>query len=85
MGGGDKTAPHAIPAKLFCPVGSPARYNMDELQVQDRHGLTVAAVYCDAAISLGEIIIACGPGWINERYCGRSEFERAAWAEGACW
>ncbi len=82
---GDKTAPHAILAKLFCPVGSPAQYDIDDLQVRDKYGRTVAAVYCNAAVSLGEIMIVFGLGWINEWYCDRSEFERAAWAEGVCW
>lgn len=82
---GDKTAPHAVLAKLLCPVGSPAQYDIDDRQVRDRYDRTVAVVYCDTAISLGEIMIEFGLGWINEWYCDKSEFERAAWTEGVCW
>ena len=82
---GNKTAPHAVLAKLLCPVESPAQDDIDDLQVQDKYGRTVAVVYCDTAISLGEIMIEFGLGWINEWYCDRSEFERAAWTKGACW
>ena len=82
---GNRTAPHAILAKLLCPVDSPAQYDIDDLQVEDRYERTVAVVYCDTGISLGEIMIEFGLGWINEWYCDKSEFERAKWTEGVCW
>ncbi len=82
---GDKTAPHAVLVRLFCPVGSPAQYDIDDLQVQDRYGRTVATVYCNGAVSLGEIMIHFGLGWINQWYCDKSEFEMAPWTQGSCW
>ena len=82
---GNKTAPHAILARLLCPVGSPAQYDIDDLQGQDKYGRTVAVVYCNAAISLGEIMIEFDLGWINGWYCDRSEFGRAPWTQGTCW
>lgn len=82
---GDMTAPHAVLARLFCPVGHPAQYDIDDHQVQDRYGRTIASVYCNTAISLGEIMIKFGLGWINQWYCDKSEFERAAWTQGTCW
>ena len=82
---GDATKPHAILARLLCPVGSAAQYDIDNLQMEDRYGRTIAVVYCDTGISLGEIMIEFGLGWINEWYCDKSEFERAEWTEGVCW
>ena len=81
---GNPAMPHAVLARLLCPVGSPAQYDIDDLQVRDRYGRTIATVYCSTGLSLGEIMIEFGLGWINEWYCDKSEFGQDSWAQGAC-
>ena len=75
---GNPGMPHAVLARLLCPVGSPAQYDIDDLQVRDRYGRTIAMVYCNTGLSLGEIMIGFGLGWVNEWYCDKSEFGRDA-------
>ena len=82
---GNYTMPHAVLAKLLCPVGSPAQYDIDDKQRQDRYERTIAVVYCNTELHLGEIMIGFGLGWINDHYCDKSEFEFADWTRGSCW
>lgn len=82
---GNYTMPHAVLAKLLCPVGSPAQYDIDDKQRQDRYERTIAVVYCNTELHLGEIMIGFGLGWINDDWCDRSEFEFADWTHGSCW
>lgn len=82
---GNHTMPHAVLAKLLCPVGSPAQYDIDDKQRQDKYKRTVAVVYCNTELHLGEIMIGFGLGWINDYWCDRSEFEFADWTHGSCW
>ena len=82
---GNYTMPHAVLAKLLCPVGSPAQYDIDDKQRQDKYERTIAVVYCNTELHLGEIMIGFGLGWINDYYCDKSEFEFADWTHGSCW
>lgn len=82
---GNYTMPHAVLAKLLCPVGSPAQYDIDDKQIQDKYGRTLANVYCNTELHLGEIMIGFGLGWINDYWCDKSEFEFADWTYGICW
>ena len=81
---GNPNMPHAVLARLLCPVGSPAQYDIDDIQVEDRYGRTIAMVYCNTGLSLGEIMIEFGLGWTNEWYCDKSEFGQDAWARDVC-
>lgn len=81
---GNPNMPHAVLARLLCPVGSPAQYDIDDLQERDRYGRTIAMVYCNTGLSLGEIMIGFGLGWVNEWYCDKSEFGQDVWAQDAC-
>lgn len=81
---GNPNMPHAVLARLLCPVGSPAQYDIDDLQVRDQYGRTLAMVYCNTGLSLGEIMIGFGLGWVNEWYCDKSEFGQDVWAQDAC-
>ena len=81
---GNPGMPHAALARLLCPVGSPAQYDIDDVQVRDRYGRTIAMVYCNTGLSLGEIMMGFGLGWVNGWYCDKSEFGQDPWAQGAC-
>ena len=82
---GNSTAPHAVFAREICPVGSTTYYDIDDKQVTGPYGRTIAVVYCDMmAISLNELLIGFGLGWINEYYCTQSEFRHDAWVRDSC-
>ncbi len=76
---GDTEAPHAVLARILCPVGSVAYHDVDDMQPVDVYGRTVAVVYCSGA-SLNQLMVEFGLGWINEYYCPRSEFHDERWA-----
>ena len=82
---GNIQMPHAVLARLLCPVGSPAQYDIDDMQIQDRYNRTVALVYCNTELHLGEIMMGFGLGWIDEHWCGQSEFGYSDWTRGSCW
>ena len=81
---GNTTAPHAVLARVLCPAGSHAYYDVDDLQVTGPYGRTIAAVYCSDGILLNDMMIEFGLGWINQYYCDKSEFRYAPWALNAC-
>lgn len=81
---GNMTAPHAVLARVLCPAGSYAYYDVDDLQVTGPYGRTIAAVYCSDGILLNDMMIEFGLGWINQYYCDKSEFRYAPWALDAC-
>ena len=81
---GNMAAPHAVLARVLCPVGHPAYYNVDDLQITGPYGRTIAAVYCNNGILLNDMMIEFGLGWINQYYCDKSEFQYATWAISAC-
>lgn len=82
---GNVTMPHVILAKLLYPMDSPAKYDIDNTQKQDVCGRTLALVYYNIKLHLGEIMMGFGLGWINEYWCTKSEFVYADWTRGACW
>ena len=81
---GDGGAPHAVLARLLCPEGSAAHYDVDGGQPTDRYGRTVAEVHCGSAVSLNALMVQFGLGWINVHYCGVSEFSGSQWARADC-
>ncbi len=76
---GDTEAPHAVLARILCPVGLATYHDVDDMQPVDVYGRTVAVVYCSGA-SLNQLMVEFGLGWINEYYCPRSEFHDEGWA-----
>lgn len=81
---GNTTAPHAVLARVLCPVGQYAYYDIDDLQITGPYGRTIATVYCNDGILLNDIMIQFGLGWINQYYCDKSEFQYDPWAFDAC-
>jgi hypothetical protein len=80
---GNMTAPHAVLARVLCPVGSYAYYDVDDLQPTGYYGRTIAMVYCSDGILLDRMMVEFGLGWVNQDYCERSEFRHVPWAN-AC-
>lgn len=77
---GNTTAPHAVLARVLCPVGSAAHYDIDDGQPTGKYGRTIATVWCGGGISLDRAMVGFGLGWVNTYYCERSEF-RHLWDE----
>lgn len=76
---GNTTAPHAVLARVLCPAGGTAHYDVDGGQPTGKYGRTVAMVWC-GGISLDRTMVGFGLGWVNAYYCERSEF-RHMWDE----
>ncbi len=77
---GNSTTTHAKLAKALCPVGSKAHYNVDDWQPVGHYGRTIALVYCDGvAVSIDQIMMLSGNGWVNQKYCHLSEFASLEW------
>lgn len=71
---GNTTAPHAVLARVLCPAGGTAHYDVDDGQPAGKYGRTIAMVWCSGGISLDRTMVGFGLGWVNTHYCERSEF-----------
>lgn len=74
---GNSSMPHAALARALCPVGAGVSYDIDDGQPTGRYERTIVMVWCHAdggyAVSLDRTMVQFGLGWINDRYCDRSE------------
>lgn len=64
----------------FCPIGSDALVDEDDMQTGGSYGRTIGKVYCEGEI-LNSALLENGLADIDERFCSTSEFSSEGWAK----
>lgn len=76
--------PDGVKAKEFienaCSVGSLVLVDEDDGQIGGSYGRTIAKIYCND-VSLNEALVNSGLGYIDSRFCDKSEFSDENWAK----